>query len=447
MGYLFPIHLSPRPLRLAEEHLPYTLGIDVGASRAAAAITRLDGPHRGAPHPVSPVSADPGQFVGRIGDDVPIVLGNRQHNAHELMASGIDRIVEQVAAHHGDRPARVTVTHPPTWGPYRLDLLREALSRVGLGGAALVPEPVAAAVAAAARHRIDGPAPIAVFDLGGTSVTATLLRPAAGGFEIIGRSETSQHPAGADFDDELVALVTAGRPDPVSRVDPVTGWDDLAKLRQECVQAKHTLSVAPEAVVAPLQVRVTRAEFEELIRPLLFQGVDVLLRALSGAGLTPERLGAIVLVGGSARIPLVRQVLGERLRRPVLVDAAPEATVAAGAALLASRSLPEPVNPVAETVVMAKITDETVVLFPMDDPDAVDEDVQVEEPPARPPVETEPPDLVPAKPALTAAPRGRRRRRKASRRGLVIGIVTLLLVLACAYLVLQYFTTPVGGGL
>ncbi|QUQ67635.1 Hsp70 family protein [Kutzneria sp. CA-103260] len=424
--------------------MPYTLGIDVGASRAAAAITRLDGPNRGAPHPVSPVSADPGQFVGRIGDDVPIVLGNRQHNAHELMATGIDRIVEQVAAHHGDRPARVTVTHPPTWGPYRIDLLREALSRVGLGDSVLVPEPVAAAVAAAARHRLDGPAPIAVYDLGGTSVTATLLRPVQGGFEIIGRSETARHPAGADFDDELVALVTAGRP------DPGADWDDLMKLRQECVQAKHALSAAAEVVVSPLQVRVTRGEFEELIRPLLHQGVDVLLRALSGAGLTPDRLGAVVLVGGSARMPLVRQVLMERLRRPVLVDGAPEATVAAGAALLASRSLPEPANPVAETVVMAKITDETVVLFPMEDPDFDDED-KTEEPPARPSVETEPPDLVPAKPALAAAaPRtggGRRRRRKASKRGLVIGIMTLLLVLACAYLVLQYFNTPIGGGL
>jgi len=423
--------------------LPYTLGIDVGASRAAAAITRLDGPHRGAPRPVSPVSADPGPFVGRIGDDVPIVLGNRQHNAHELMASGIDRIVEQVAAHHGDRPARVTVTHPPTWGPYRIDLLREALSRVGLGDSVLVPEPVAAVVAAAARHRIDGPAPIAVYDLGGTSVTATLLRPVQGGFEIIGRSETARHPAGADFDDELVALVTAGRP------DPGADFDDLVKLRQECVQAKHALSAAAEVVVSPLQVRVTRGEFEELIRPLLHQGVDVLLRALSGAGLTPDRLGAVVLVGGSARMPLVRQVLMERLRRPVLVDGAPEATVAAGAALLASRSLPEPGNPVAETVVMAKITDETVVLFPMQDPDLDDED-RTEEPPARPPVETEPPDLIPAKPALAAASRGgggRRRRRKASRRGLIIGIMTLLLVLACAYLVLQYFNTPIGGGL
>jgi molecular chaperone DnaK (HSP70) len=425
--------------------LPYTLGIDVGASRAAAAITRLDGPNRGAPRPVSPVSADPGAFVGRIGDDVPIVLGNRQHNAHELMATGIDRIVEQVAAHHGDRPARVTVTHPPTWGPYRIDLLREALSRVGLGDSVLVPEPVAAAVAAAARHRIDGPAPIAVYDLGGTSVTATLLRPVQGGFEIIGRSETAQHPAGADFDDELVALVTAGRPD--SGAD----WDDLMKLRQECVQAKHALSAALEVVVSPLQVRVTRGEFEELIRPLLHQGVDVLLRALSGAGLTPDRVGAVVLVGGSARMPLVRQVLMERLRRPVLVDGAPEATVAAGAALLASRSLPEPASPVAETVVMAKITDETVVLFPMEDPDFDDDEDRTEQAPARPPVETEPPDLIPAKPALAAASRsgggGRRRRRKASKRGLIIGIMTLLLVLACAYLVLQYFNTPIGGGL
>ncbi|HWN33778.1 MAG TPA: hypothetical protein VNP03_13595, partial [Pseudonocardia sp.] len=115
----------------------------------------------------------------------------------------------------------------------------------------------------------------------------------------------------------------------------------------------------------------------------------------------------------------------------------------------ASRSLPEPASPVAETVVMAKITDETVVLFPMRDPDLDDED-KTEQAPARPPVETEPPDLVPAKPALAAAPRGgggRRRRRKASKRGLIIGIMTLLLVLACAYLVLQYFNTPIGGGL
>jgi molecular chaperone DnaK (HSP70) len=312
---------------------------------------------------------------------------------------------------------------------------------VGLGDSVLVPEPVAAAVAAAARHRIDGPAPIAVYDLGGTSLTATLLRPVVGGFEIIGRAETAEHPAGADFDDELVALATAGRPDLGG------AWDDLTKLRQECVQAKHVLSAAAEAVVAPLQVRVTRAEFEELIRPLLHQGVDVLLRAMAGAGVTPDRLGAVVLVGGSARIPLVRQVLLERLHRPVLVDGAPEATVAAGAALLASKALPEPVNPVAETVVMAKITDETVVLFPMDDPDFVDEGPRTEEPPARPPVETEPPDLIPAKPALAAPRTGPRRRRKASKRGLIIGVVTLLLVLACAYLVLQYFTTPIGGGL
>jgi hypothetical protein len=83
----------------------------------------------------------------------------------------------------------------------------------------------------------------------------------------------------------------------------------------------------------------------------------------------------------------------------------------------------------------------------MDAPDPIDAWPATEAPPARPPVETEPPQLVPAKPALAAAPRGRRRRRKASRRGLVIGIITLLLVLACAYLVLQYFSTPLGGGL
>jgi molecular chaperone DnaK (HSP70) len=449
MGYLCASRLEAQAAALAEEHLPYTLGIDVGASRAAAAITRLDGPHRGAPHPVTPVSADPGPFVGRIGDEVPVVLGNRQHNAHELMATGIDRIVEQVAAHQGTRPAGVTVTHPPTWGPYRIDLLRESLSRVGLGDSALVPEPVAAAVAAAGRHRLDGPSPVAVYDLGGTSVTATLLVPTADGFEIVGRPETARHPAGADFDDELLTLITSGR------IDPATPWDDLAKLRQESVGAKHALSVRGEVLVPPVRVRVTRYEFEELIRPLLHQGVDVLLRALAGAGVPPARLAAIVLVGGSARIPLVRHVLGERLRRPIVVDAAPEATIASGAALMAARSLPEQGMAVAETVVMSRITDETVVLFPLDDPDACHVDDE-DRPPARPPVETEPPELVPAKPAVTAmtseSPTSgttvrRRRRRRVTVRGAVIGVMTLLLLAACAWLVLQYFTTPVGGGL
>ena len=84
------------------------------------------------------------------------------------------------------------------------------------------------------------------------------------------------------------------------------------------------------------EVRLTRPEFEAMIRPVLRETIETLERALASAGVSAADLGAVLLVGGSSRIPLVAEMVGAALGRPVSVDAHPKHTVALGAARLAA---------------------------------------------------------------------------------------------------------------
>jgi len=116
----------------------------------------------------------------------------------------------------------------------------------------------------------------------------------------------------------------------------------LASLRRECVDAKESLSFDGEAVVPVLvgdghgAVRLTRAEFEDMIEPEIERTVEVLEIALEQSGLTADDLDAILLTGGTSRIPRVAQLLSERFDRPIAVDADPKAIIALGAARTAA---------------------------------------------------------------------------------------------------------------
>jgi hypothetical protein len=119
----------------------------------------------------------------------------------------------------------------------------------------------------------------------------------------------------------------------------------VARLKEECVQAKEALSSDTDVSIAVLlpnistEVRLTRAELEAMVRPALHSTVDALKRAIRSAGVTPEQLHSVLLVGGSSRMPIVAQLVGAELGRPVAVDAHPKHAVALGAAWLASGAL------------------------------------------------------------------------------------------------------------
>jgi molecular chaperone DnaK (HSP70) len=119
----------------------------------------------------------------------------------------------------------------------------------------------------------------------------------------------------------------------------------VARLREECVQAKEALSSDTDVSIPVLlpnlstEVRLTRAELEAMVRPALHDSIEALKRAIRSANVTPEQLQAVLLVGGSSRMPIVAQLVGAELGRPVAVDAHPKHAVPLGAAWLASGAL------------------------------------------------------------------------------------------------------------
>ena len=115
----------------------------------------------------------------------------------------------------------------------------------------------------------------------------------------------------------------------------------LSRLRQDCTAAKELLSIDTEATITVqaagrrTRIRLVRSEFEELIRDAIEDTVDATRRAINSAGLALQDIDAIVLVGGSSRIPLVAQLISAEFSLPIVVDASPEASTSLGAAWFA----------------------------------------------------------------------------------------------------------------
>ncbi len=285
------------------------------------------------------------EFKRRLGDTTPILLGGVPYSAEALMARLLRSVVDEVTSREGGKPASICISHPANWGPYKTDLLRQAIRLAGLEEpVTLTTEPEAAAVFYAHQQRIEPGAIVAVYDLGGGTFDAAVLRKTATGFEILGQPEGIERLGGIDFDAAVFSHVSKALGGKLAELDE----DDpsviaaVARLRDECIEAKEALSSDTDVSIpvllpnASTEIRLTRSELEAMVRPALHDSIEALKRALRSARVTPDQLHAVLLVGGSSRMPIVAQLVGAELGRPVAVDAHPKHAVALGAAWLAS---------------------------------------------------------------------------------------------------------------
>lgn len=292
--------------------MSYQVGVDVGGTFTTAAVARL-----GRAEVVSVVPSQlpgvPRGFLSRVGDDTPVLVGGRPVPAETLVAQLVRQVVSKIGT-----PTRLAVTHPVTWGPHRVAALRSALGEVTM-----------LSTAAAVAYRSDYPT--AVHDLGGSSFTAAVVR----GFATVGQP-TELDLGGADLDELVFDHVrsTIGDSWPA---EPDTAA--LSRLRQACTAAKETLSSDTEVEIPvalhgiDTRVRLTRAEFEEMARPLLAETASALRMTIEESGLAPA---TVLLTGGAAWLPLLTQVVSAELGRPV--TATPPGAAAIGAALAAGES-------------------------------------------------------------------------------------------------------------
>jgi len=284
------------------------------------------------------------EFKRRFGDDAPFVIGGTPYGAEVLTARLLQAVVAQVSAHEGEPPTSVAISHPATWGPFKLDLLGEAVRLAGLTQPTFVSEPVAAAVAYAARHPQPESSYLLVYDLGGGTFDVAAVWFGATGPIVAGQPEGLARLGGADFDQAVLAHIDEALGGAVTALDGADpeARGSVARLRDDARSAKEALSSDTEAEIPVMlptvrsSVRLTRAEFEHRIAPRLEDTIGVAERVLTSAGLVPAHLTAVLLVGGSSRVPLVAHVVRERLGVAVVAGVNPLFAVAEGAALVAS---------------------------------------------------------------------------------------------------------------
>ncbi len=283
------------------------------------------------------------EFKRRLGDPTPVMLGGMPYAVTVLLGALLHDVLTRVTETEGTKPDGVVLTHPANWGPFRRELFDEVPHVAGLTAPHMVTEPEAAAAHyAASRHLSDGEI-IAVYDLGGGTFDATVLRKHPGGIEILGIPEGIERLGGVDFDESILShvnYVAGGALSELDMRDPQTGVA-LARLNQDCVLAKEALSIDTETTIPVFlpnrhfDVQLTRAEFEDMIRAPIESTIGTLVRTLRSAQVDPNQLSAVLLVGGSSRIPLVSRMISEAIGRPTVVDAHPKYAVALGAASLA----------------------------------------------------------------------------------------------------------------
>ncbi len=279
------------------------------------------------------------EFKRRIGDPVPVLVAGTPFSPQALTARLLSWVVAAATERQGSAPDEVVLTYPANWGDYKRELLDQVVALADIGKARTCPEPQAAAIQYSAKAGLSPGARVAVYDLGGGTFDVCVLEKTADGFTILGSPDGVEHLGGVDFDEAVFQHVLSTLGPALADLDPNDTAVKLAltRLRRDCVEAKEALSADVETVIPVslpgrnTSVRLTRAELESLIGPSLQDTIAATSRALRGANTTSGQLSAIVLVGGSSRIPLVSHLLQSTFATTTSLDTHPKHDIALGA--------------------------------------------------------------------------------------------------------------------
>jgi Fe-S protein assembly chaperone HscA len=287
------------------------------------------------------VRGEAGHWPFRVAGDtvVRIGLGTREFTPPEISAfilRELKRRAEEHFAAGGEidpEVDRAVITVPAYFNDAQRTATRDAGRIAGLDVLRIINEPTAASLAYGLDKRHAGV--IAVYDFGGGTFDISILRVEDGVFQVLSTNGDT-HLGGDDIDVLLTGRVLdelAGRGIMVEEPSAVQA------IRKAVIQAKHELSERDDAeivVESPVYRRVlTRPDFEALIAPIVDRTLAPCRQALADAGLEPSQVEEVVMVGGSTRVPLVRQRVGELFERTPHTELNPDEVVAIGAALQA----------------------------------------------------------------------------------------------------------------
>jgi molecular chaperone DnaK len=272
----------------------------------------------------------PQQIVERTQADgrkvLRVVINGREHTPEELSAM----ILQEVRSRAGN-PTKAVITVPAYFDDAQRQATRDAGRIAGLEVLRIVNEPTAAALAYGLDRQNAGT--VAVYDLGGGTFDCSILSLQGGVFKVLSTNGDTRL-GGDDFDRLLMNHYATKTGLDFAAKDALT----LQALRDTAERAKITLTTEPTATMQLAnfpKLSISRAEFENLVMPLIERSLAKCKAACKDAEIRPTDVQEVVLVGGSSRIPLVREKVAELFGRTPHTDLNPDEVVAMGAAVQA----------------------------------------------------------------------------------------------------------------
>ena len=277
------------------------------------------------------------------GEVLRLKVGGLTLTPPEISAYILLQLKRNAERFFGAEVKQAVITVPAYFNDAQRQATKDAGRIAGLEVLRLVNEPTAAALAYGLDKKRDGI--IAVYDLGGGTFDISILKLHEGIFEVIATGGDT-HLGGDDIDNLLLGVALEDIRGDLG-VDISKDPEMVQALRAQVIEAKIALSSA-ESARLQLELphgkqylrEITRAQFEQLIAPVIQRTAPAVKQAMKDAGLTPEQIDEVVMVGGSTRIPAVRALVSglfdlEARGRKLHTELNPDEVVALGAAVQA----------------------------------------------------------------------------------------------------------------
>lgn len=281
------------------------------------------------------------------GDDggVRFVVDDKKYTPEEISAMVLQKLVEDASASLGEKITKAVITVPAYFNNSQREATQNAGRIAGLEVLRIVNEPTAAALAYGLDRK--GNETVLVFDLGGGTFDVSILEVGDGVFEVRSTSGDT-HLGGSDFDYAVVNWLADDFKKEYN-VDLRKDKQALQRLIEASEKAKIELSGIPETTIslpfiamdpasnAPLYLekKLSRSQFEDIIKPLLDRIKGPVEAALKDAKLSKSEIDEVILVGGSTRVPAVKEIVKSVLGKEPNQTVNPDEVVALGAAVQA----------------------------------------------------------------------------------------------------------------